>query len=198
MPCQTPLKQRPFRRTEVRRSETKERIRSTTHSDSKAIVTTPIYQPLQFRPLGPGDRGWSVGAMGCQFRLRSLPGGALGVQNCTGAVYSELMYAVTKMMCSWGPLLRELLPVLSGADACGRCERRPFPFIHSVAGDRDHSGSIRKTLKQCLRMFCRLSDIRLLLSEVIPLRISVNKTPAAEFCAHCRRMNDVAAGMKRE
>jgi len=47
-------------------------------------------------------------------------------------------------------------------------------------------------------MFCRLSDIRLLLSEVIPLRIFVNKTPAAGFYAHCRRMNNVAVGMKRE
>ncbi|MDC7862218.1 hypothetical protein SZ66_23000 [Pantoea ananatis] len=139
-----------------------------------------------------------MGAMGYQVRLRSLSGGALRVQNCGGAVYSELMYAVTKMIVLWGPLKRELLHILSGADACGRCERRPFPLIHSVAGDRDRSGFIRKTLKQCLRMFCRLSDIRLLLSEVIPLRISVNKRTATGFCARCRRMNDVAAGMKRE
>jgi len=47
-------------------------------------------------------------------------------------------------------------------------------------------------------MFCRLSDIPLLLFDVIPLRIFVNKTPAQEFCARCRRMNDVAAGMKRK
>ncbi len=120
------------------------------------------------------------------------------MHDCAGAVYSELMYAVTKVMFFWGPRQRELLLTLSGADACGRCERRPFPLIHSVAGDRDHSGCIRKTLKQCLRMFCRLSDIRLLLSEVIPLRISVNKRTATGFCARCRRMNDVAAAMKRE
>ncbi|KAB0556795.1 hypothetical protein F7Q90_08005 [Pantoea stewartii subsp. stewartii] len=53
------------------------------------LVTTPINQQLQFRPFGPGGGGWSVGAMGYQVRLRSLPGGALRVQDCAGAVYSE-------------------------------------------------------------------------------------------------------------
>lgn len=162
------------------------------------LVTTPIYQPRLFRPEGPGGGGWSVGAMGYQVRLRSLPGGALRVQDCAGAVYSELMYAVTKMIVLWGPLKRELPLTLSGADACGRCKRRPYRLIHNLAGDRDHSGFIRKTLKQCLRMFCRLSGIRLLLSDVIPLRIFVNKTSSAGFCAYRRRLNDVAAGMKRE
>jgi len=33
-PCLTPLMQRPVRRTEARRSETKESIRGTTHSDT--------------------------------------------------------------------------------------------------------------------------------------------------------------------
>ncbi len=117
------------------------------------LVTTPINQPLQFRPLGPGGRGWSVGAMGFQVRLRSLLGGALRLQDCAGAVYSELLYAVTKVMCCRGPRQRELLPVLSGADACGRCKRRPFPLIHNVAGDRDHSGFIRKTLNSVYECF---------------------------------------------
>lgn len=48
----------------------------------KPLVTTPINQPRLFRPEGPGGGGWSVGAMGCQVRLRSLPGGALRVQDC--------------------------------------------------------------------------------------------------------------------
>jgi len=73
-----------------------------------------------------------------------------------------------------------------------------YLLIHNVAGDKDHSGFIRKILKQYLRLFCRLSDIRMLLSEVISLRIFVNKTPAAGFCAYGRQISDVAAGMKRE
>jgi len=85
------------------------------------------------------------------------------------------MYAVTKMVGFRGPRQREEPHILSGADACGRCKRSPFPLIHNVAGDRDHSGFIGRHLKQCLRMFCRLSDIRLLLFPVIPLRIFVEK-----------------------
>lgn len=30
------------------------------------LVTTPIYQPCLFRPVGPGGGGWSVGATGFQ------------------------------------------------------------------------------------------------------------------------------------
>lgn len=42
------------------------------------LVTTPINQPLQFRPFGPGGRGWSVGATGFQVRLGSGRRGASG------------------------------------------------------------------------------------------------------------------------
>jgi len=55
----------------------------------KPLVTTPINQPRLFRPVGPGGGGWSAGAMGYQVRLWSLCGGALRVQDCAAAVYSE-------------------------------------------------------------------------------------------------------------
>lgn len=64
----------------------------------------------------------------------------------------------------WGriePLLRGRKGLWGGIAR----DNRLFSPIHNITGDRDHSGFIRKTLKQCLRMFCRLSDIRLLLSE---------------------------------
>jgi hypothetical protein len=47
-------------------------------------------------------------------------------------------------------------------------------------------------------MFCRLSDIRLLLSEVIPLRIFVNKLPATALCACCRHREYVRMCEKRQ
>jgi len=40
IPCQTPLKQRPVRRTEARRSQTKESTRDTTYSNPEAISYT--------------------------------------------------------------------------------------------------------------------------------------------------------------
>ena len=87
------------------------------------LVTTPINQPLQFRPYGPGGGGWSVGATGFQIRLGSGRRGALLFQARAVPDYSESLTVVTKCTIR-GPRQRELFQILSGADACGRCERR--------------------------------------------------------------------------
>lgn len=47
------------------------------------LVTTPINQPLQFRPKGPGGGGWSVGATGLPIRLRSGRRGAWVIWFCS-------------------------------------------------------------------------------------------------------------------
>lgn len=47
------------------------------------LVTTPINQPLQFRPFGPGGGGWSVGATGFQVRFRSGRRGARVIWFCS-------------------------------------------------------------------------------------------------------------------
>lgn len=89
----------------------------------KSLVTTPINQPLQFRPSGPGGGGWSVGATGLQVRRGSGRRRALWFQACTLPDYSESLTVVTNCTVR-GPRERELFQILSGADACGRCERR--------------------------------------------------------------------------
>ena len=87
------------------------------------LVTTPINQPLQFRPFGPGGGGCSVGATGFQVRRGSGRRGALWFQACVVPDYSESLTVVTNCT-TRGPRQRELFWILSGADARGRCERR--------------------------------------------------------------------------
>ena len=101
----------------------------------KQLVTTPINQPLQFRPEGPGGGGWSVGATGFQVRRGSGWRGALWFQVCAVPDYSECLTVVTNRT-SRGPRQRELFQILSGAAAASE----GINFIHNLAGDRDHSG----------------------------------------------------------
>jgi len=90
------------------------------------LVTTLINQPLQFRPEGPGGRGWSVGATGFQVRLRVLPErGTCFVILLGVGLTGLLLSVVTNMFCPplvGGSYLNLL--ILSGAVACGRCKRR--------------------------------------------------------------------------
>ncbi len=92
----------------------------------KLLVTTPIYQPLQFRPGGPGGGGCSVGAPGFQVRLRVLPErGTCFVILLGVGLTGLLLSVVTNMFCpplAGGSYLNLL--ILSGAVACGRCKRR--------------------------------------------------------------------------
>ena len=123
-PCQTPLKQRPFRRTKPRRSKTKETFNGTTHSNTQLIsysthLSATAVPALRAGRPGLVSRGNRASDLAPGFCRRGARGFRFGSEGVNESINECCNYCALPAACR-----RELLQVLSGADACGRCKRR--------------------------------------------------------------------------
>jgi hypothetical protein len=98
-------------------------------SHTKSVVTASIYQPLQFRPFGPGRSGLVSGGNRASGTARVRAERGTMAQNLLTTV--NALSVVTNSTVR-GPRKWEVLQILSGADVYGRCKRRPYLFTQSV------------------------------------------------------------------